>query len=151
MAKRQENATLLDVVIDAFEKNEVHHGFHWRELPMPDEEAAARKFATLSDEARRWKGVSLRSEAGVGTTARVVAGPRDSPGGSWSAGAGQGPEFRQLVARSEDVGARPDATDFRFVGRGRGIAADQVKRGTAGGPRRDGIKPCRPRFSPGSA
>jgi len=51
-----EEATLLDVLVDGFEKNEILAGFHWRTLPMPDEASAARKFAALSDEARRWKG-----------------------------------------------------------------------------------------------
>ncbi len=60
--KRQEDATLLDVLVDGFEKNEVHRGFHWRELPMPDDGAAMRKFASLSDEASRWKGAPLRIE-----------------------------------------------------------------------------------------
>ena len=39
----QDAATLLDIPIDGFEKNEVFGGFHRRELPMPDEGAAARK------------------------------------------------------------------------------------------------------------
>lgn len=51
-----EDASLLDVLIDGFERNEVLAGFHCRELPLPDEEAAVRKFASLSDEARQWKG-----------------------------------------------------------------------------------------------
>jgi hypothetical protein len=58
----QENATLLDVLVDGFEKNETLHGFHWRDLPMPDEEAAVRKFAALSSEAQRWKGAPIRTE-----------------------------------------------------------------------------------------
>lgn len=28
-----EDATLLDVLIDGFEKNEILDGFHWRSLP----------------------------------------------------------------------------------------------------------------------
>ena len=58
MTKRRtpEDATLLDVLIDGFEKNELLEGFYWRQLPMPDERAAARKFDALTDEARRWKG-----------------------------------------------------------------------------------------------
>jgi hypothetical protein len=58
----QEDATLLDVLIDGFEKNEVLHGFHWRDLPMQDEDAAVRKFGALVDEARRWKGPPSRLE-----------------------------------------------------------------------------------------
>jgi hypothetical protein len=57
----QEDATLLDVLVDGFEKNEVLHGFHWRELPMADENAATEKFAALSEEARRWKGPPIRA------------------------------------------------------------------------------------------
>ena len=58
----QEDATLLDILIDGFEKNEIMDGFHWRNLPMPDEAAAVRKFAALIDEARRWKGQPARYE-----------------------------------------------------------------------------------------
>ena|SRR6187402_788347 len=56
----QEDATLLDILIDGFEKNEILYGFHWRNLPMPDEDAAVRKFGALVDEARRWKGQPVR-------------------------------------------------------------------------------------------
>ena len=54
--KTPEDATLLDVLIDGFEQNEALDGFLWRQLPMPDERAAVRKFGALVDEARRWKG-----------------------------------------------------------------------------------------------
>jgi hypothetical protein len=60
--KTPEDATLLDVLIDGFEKNEVLNGFHWRQLPLPDERAAADKFRALTDEARRWKGPPTRVE-----------------------------------------------------------------------------------------
>jgi hypothetical protein len=59
---RREGATLLDVLIDGFEKNEVLYGFHHRDLPMPDEPAAVKKFAALTDEATRWKGAPRRTE-----------------------------------------------------------------------------------------
>lgn len=42
--KHPADATLLDVLIDGFEKNEVLRGFHGRLLPMPDEAAAVEKF-----------------------------------------------------------------------------------------------------------
>ena len=58
----QEAATLLDVLIDGFEKNESMYGFHWRDLPMPDETSAIHKFAALVEEARRWKGTPEREE-----------------------------------------------------------------------------------------
>lgn len=58
----QQDATLLDVLIDGFEKNEIMDGFHWRNLPMPDEAAAVRKFAALIEEARRCKGQPARFE-----------------------------------------------------------------------------------------
>lgn len=61
-ARSQEEITLLDVLIDGFEKNESFTGFHCRELPMPDENAAHRKFAAFSDEARRWKGTPIRAQ-----------------------------------------------------------------------------------------
>jgi hypothetical protein len=69
----QEDATLLDILIDGFEKNEILDGFHWRNLPMPDEEAAVRKFAALVEEARRWKGAPTRVEEGA--SRRVHAWP----------------------------------------------------------------------------
>ena len=56
----QEAATLLDILIDGFEKNEILAGFYRRELPMPDEGAAVRKFHALAEEARRWKGTPVR-------------------------------------------------------------------------------------------
>ena len=55
-----EDATLLDILVDGFEKNEILDGFHWRRLPMPDEHAAARKFRSLTEEAQRWKGPPSR-------------------------------------------------------------------------------------------
>jgi hypothetical protein len=65
--------TLVDVLIDGFEKNDVLGGFHWRDLPMPDEDAARKKFAALSDEAQRWKGEPSR-ESDNGNR-RMVAWP----------------------------------------------------------------------------
>jgi len=50
--------TLVDVLIDGYE---VLGGFHWRDLPMVDEDAARTKFAALSEEARRWKGEPSRA------------------------------------------------------------------------------------------
>ena len=58
--KLQRDVTLLDVLVDGFEKNEILHGFHWRNLPMPDEPAAVSKFTALAAEARRWKGPPAR-------------------------------------------------------------------------------------------
>lgn len=66
-----EDATLLDVLVDGFEKNEILADFHWRTLPMPDEASAARKFAALCDEARRWKGAP--SERRVEPPRRLAA------------------------------------------------------------------------------
>jgi len=65
-SRKPQDATLLDVLIEGFEKNEVLRGFHWRDLPMPDEASAIRKFAMLADEAGRWKGRPLRSEESAG-------------------------------------------------------------------------------------
>jgi hypothetical protein len=36
--------TLLDGLIDGFEKNETMYGFHWRQLPMPDQAHASARF-----------------------------------------------------------------------------------------------------------
>jgi len=58
--RRPENATLIDVLVDGFEKNEVIDGFHWRELPLADEPSAVRKFGELVEEGRRWKGEPVR-------------------------------------------------------------------------------------------
>lgn len=58
----QEGASLLDILIDGFEKNEVWRGFHWRQLPMLDEDAAKRQFATLAEEATRWKGAPVKCD-----------------------------------------------------------------------------------------
>lgn len=58
--KRPEDVTLLDVLIDGFEKNEILWGRHWRVLPMPDEASAIRKCESLIAEARRWKGAPER-------------------------------------------------------------------------------------------
>jgi hypothetical protein len=69
----QEDASLLDVLIDCFEKNEVPDGNHWRSLPMPTEEAAVRKFGQLAEEARRWKGTPTRQEESAAR--RVAAWP----------------------------------------------------------------------------
>jgi hypothetical protein len=64
--KPRHQLTLLDVLIDGFEKNEILDGFHGRDLPMPDEASARRTFAAFVDEAKRWKGppVHEREERG---------------------------------------------------------------------------------------
>ncbi len=58
-----EQASLLDVLIDGFEKNEVLDGWHWRELPVPDAAVAAVRFAAFTEEATRWKGPPTRLAA----------------------------------------------------------------------------------------
>ena len=58
-----QDATLLDVLIDGFEKNEVLYGFHWRQLPLDDESAAAKKFDEFLREATRWKGEPKRASS----------------------------------------------------------------------------------------
>lgn len=57
-----EDATLLDVLIDGFEKNETLRGYHWRTLPLHDEASAARKFESLVAEGRAWKGPPLEEQ-----------------------------------------------------------------------------------------
>ena len=61
------------MLVDGFEKNEVLHGFHWRELPMSDEGAAIRKFAALADEAQRWMVGLCRPEPRRVSRRRTVA------------------------------------------------------------------------------
>jgi hypothetical protein len=56
----QQDISLVDVLIDGFEKNEILRGYHWRTLPLPSEADAIRKFNSLVEEARRWKGEPLR-------------------------------------------------------------------------------------------
>ena len=53
------DASLLDVLIDGFEKNEVLRGFHWRTLPARDETAAIEKYESFVAEACAWKGMPL--------------------------------------------------------------------------------------------
>jgi hypothetical protein len=60
--KHPTDSTLLDVLIEGFEKNEVLRGFNGRMLPMPDEVAAVQKFREFIEEARRWKGAPVQSE-----------------------------------------------------------------------------------------
>jgi hypothetical protein len=60
--RRPEDATLLDVLVDGFEKNDALRGFHGRVLPLTDEVAAVRKFASLAEEFSRWKGQPMRNE-----------------------------------------------------------------------------------------
>jgi hypothetical protein len=62
--KPQKDVTLIDILVDGFEKNEILHGMHWRQLPMPDEASAIAKFATLVDAATRWKGAPVLTESG---------------------------------------------------------------------------------------
>lgn len=54
--QRPHDATLLDILIDGFEKNEIFDGFHDRVLPMPDLASAVGKFGDLLAELARWKG-----------------------------------------------------------------------------------------------
>jgi hypothetical protein len=58
------DATLLDVLVDGFEKNEILYGYHVRQLPLPDEAAARQRFEALVREATAWKGPAsdLRTE-----------------------------------------------------------------------------------------
>lgn len=56
------SATLLDILVDGFEKNESIGGFHERVLPMPHAAAAVLKFKELAGEARRWKGAPVYEE-----------------------------------------------------------------------------------------
>jgi hypothetical protein len=63
---RPEDITLLDLLIDGFEKNEVLHGWHWRDAPMRDERLAVQKFGALVEEAQKWKGPPAQSNESSG-------------------------------------------------------------------------------------
>lgn len=56
------DVSLLDILIDGFEKNEVEAGYHRRDLPMHDEDAAAKRFAAWAREATSWKGTPAASD-----------------------------------------------------------------------------------------
>lgn len=71
--KPRELITLLDVLVDGFEKNEILDGFHDRRLPLPDEASAVRKFAQFAEEATRWQGTPSRTLEEGGR--RLVAWP----------------------------------------------------------------------------
>jgi hypothetical protein len=54
--KSPEDATLLDILVNGFEKNEVLEGFHWAPTTDARRGGPARaKFSALIGEARRWK------------------------------------------------------------------------------------------------
>ncbi|HEY5928358.1 MAG TPA: hypothetical protein VIV11_42020 [Kofleriaceae bacterium] len=59
--KPRDEITLLDVLIDGFEKNEVLHGYHMRVLPLPNEQRAVVTFGAFVDEATRWYGPPART------------------------------------------------------------------------------------------
>jgi death-on-curing protein len=56
------DATLLAVLIDGFEKNEVWGGFHHRDLPMPDERSAIAMFVARAREATAWMGPCVQEQ-----------------------------------------------------------------------------------------
>lgn len=88
-------ATLLEVLVDGFEKNEVIRGFHLRTLPLADEPAAVHKFEAFVAEATAWKGAPRREER---------SGPRRVV--SWAdlelRQAGRGLMVRVRVSRFQD-------------------------------------------------
>jgi hypothetical protein len=56
MPSHADDVTLIGLLLDGFEKNESIRGWHWRELPAPEEATAIAKFQEFAAEARRWKG-----------------------------------------------------------------------------------------------
>ncbi|HEY4181768.1 MAG TPA: hypothetical protein VGM90_33215 [Kofleriaceae bacterium] len=60
MAKRTPaTVTLLELLCDGFEKNEVWDGFFMRTLPLHDEATAVGRFESFVAEATAWKGPPL--------------------------------------------------------------------------------------------
>jgi hypothetical protein len=55
------DVTLIDLLMDGFEKNESIDNWFWRQLPAPDDATAIRKFEEFAAEGRRWKGAPLES------------------------------------------------------------------------------------------
>src|SRR5687767_6210738 len=56
-----DKVTLIDLLLDGFEKNESIDNWYWRQLPAPDEATAIRKFDEFAAEGRRWKGEPLET------------------------------------------------------------------------------------------
>ena len=59
--KSRDKITLLEVLTDGFEKNEILYGYHTRVLPLPTEPDAIAKFGEFVDEVKRWQGEPKRS------------------------------------------------------------------------------------------
>ncbi len=121
IAKRREDATLLDVLIDGFEKNEIFDGFHRRALPMPDEESASERFSAFVTEAEPWKGPRcalstspLRGSLFGATSSSCRRDARSS--------CASGAAVRCMMPRPKNLGRRPIG-GARGMGRaGRGWA-----------------------------
>ena len=62
MTARAQDTSLLTVIADAFEKNELMKGWFWRQLPLPDAAWAERKYEEFLEEITRWKGPPLLAE-----------------------------------------------------------------------------------------
>jgi hypothetical protein len=67
---RPEDATLLEVLADGFEKNETLSSWFWRQLPLPDVASASRKYDELHAELLRWKGSAAERNARSSGAAR---------------------------------------------------------------------------------
>ena len=61
-----EETSLLGVLIDCFEKNEMLEGWFMRQLPLADPQTAARKYRAFRDELVRWKGPPMAEDEGEG-------------------------------------------------------------------------------------
>jgi hypothetical protein len=61
---RPEDMSLLGVLMDCFEKNEIWDGWFLRRLPLADATTAARKYREFRDELVRWKGAPRAEETG---------------------------------------------------------------------------------------
>jgi hypothetical protein len=61
MPSHADNVTLIDLLMNGFEKNESIGSWFWRQLPAPDDATAIRKFDEFAAEGCRWKGEPLES------------------------------------------------------------------------------------------
>jgi hypothetical protein len=61
MPSNADDVTLIDLLMNGFEKNECFDDWFWRQLPAPDDATAIRKFEEFAAEGRRWKGEPLET------------------------------------------------------------------------------------------
>src|SRR5262245_31409227 len=83
MPSHADDVTLIGLLLDGFEKNESIRGWHWRELPAPDEATAVTRFQAAPErESRRAQPVRSDEPSGKpcrGAAASAVIIPSSHP------------------------------------------------------------------------